>query len=393
MASVCWVRIARATLLGVAALTAGGACLPSKTAPRMSATPDQNMTAAAQLLAQDLAVQLGRSRQMQVVVDPFLDRTTGQQTYASQLTELETKTAVRAALRSATFLDFDSEGAKAATFVLSGLVSTVAPDQYVVTASMTERQSGLVIAQAASRFRAPGLDGTPSAFYADSPSLVRDRSVEGYIRTVDTTAGQPADALYVEQIPTAALLAQALEAYNAGQWADALRHYEAAAARPDGQQLRTLNGVYLSYVRLGRTTDAEAAFGRIAALGLASGNLAVKFLFRPGSTDFWPDPSLTGMYPIWIRQIALALRRSTNCLSVIGHTSRSGSDSTNERLSLSRAAAVMALLEKADPEIAGRLKPQGMGFRQNIIGSGTDDARDSLDRRVEFAVVPCGLSQ
>jgi hypothetical protein len=31
-----------------------------------------------------------------------------------------------------------------------------------------------------------------------------------------------------------------------------------------------------------------------------------------------------------------------------------------------------------------------MGFRQNIVGSGTDNVVDALDRRVEFKIVPCG---
>ena len=33
--------------------------------------------------------------------------------------------------------------------------------------------------------------------------------------------------------------------------------------------------------------------------------------------------------------------------------------------------------------------PRGAGSRENIIGSGTDDQRDALDRRVEFRVTPC----
>ena len=35
-------------------------------------------------------------------------------------------------------------------------------------------------------------------------------------------------------------------------------------------------------------------------------------------------------------------------------------------------------------------KPSGMGFRQNTVGSGTDNVVDALDRRVEFKIVPCG---
>ena len=30
------------------------------------------------------------------------------------------------------------------------------------------------------------------------------------------------------------------------------------------------------------------------------------------------------------------------------------------------------------------------GFRENIVGSGSDNAVDALDRRVEFKIVPCG---
>jgi len=36
-----------------------------------------------------------------------------------------------------------------------------------------------------------------------------------------------------------------------------------------------------------------------------------------------------------------------------------------------------------------RTKPSGMGFRENIVGSGTDNVVDALDRRVEFKIVPC----
>ena len=39
--------------------------------------------------------------------------------------------------------------------------------------------------------------------------------------------------------------------------------------------------------------------------------------------------------------------------------------------------------------VGARIKTQGMGFRENIIGSGTDNAVDALDRRVEFKVVGC----
>ena len=73
---------------------------------------------------------------------------------------------------------------------------------------------------------------------------------------------------------------------------------------------------------------------------------------------------------------------------VVGHTSKTGSEKFNERLSLQRGAAIQASLEAMAP-IQGRLKPVGMGFRENVVGTGSDDLRDALDRRVEFKVRAC----
>ena len=46
-------------------------------------------------------------------------------------------------------------------------------------------------------------------------------------------------------------------------------------------------------------------------------------------------------------------------------------------------------LAAESPAVAGRVKPSGMGFRENIVGSDSDNAVDALDRRVEFKVEPC----
>ena len=89
--------------------------------------------------------------------------------------------------------------------------------------------------------------------------ITRDRVAEGHIRTSQTAAGTEADALYLERLPVAALVNEAVRHYEAGQYEQALRHYQAAAERPDGQQLRVLNGLYLSHQQLGQADAAEAA--------------------------------------------------------------------------------------------------------------------------------------
>jgi outer membrane protein OmpA-like peptidoglycan-associated protein len=47
------------------------------------------------------------------------------------------------------------------------------------------------------------------------------------------------------------------------------------------------------------------------------------------------------------------------------------------------------LIEAQAREMTGKLQAVGMGYRENIVGSGTDDLRDALDRRVEFKVRSC----
>lgn len=39
--------------------------------------------------------------------------------------------------------------------------------------------------------------------------------------------------------------------------------------------------------------------------------------------------------------------------------------------------------------IGARAEASGRGFRENIVGTGTDDVRDEIDRRVEFRFSQC----
>ena len=157
-----------------------------------------------------------------------------------------------------------------------------------------------------------------------------------------------------------------------------------------GEQLRSVNGVYLSNAKLGRTSEAEQAFARVVALGIANNELGVKFLFNPGTTEFWSDRSISGPYGMWLRQIARGAKSSRACFDIVGHTSRTGSEATNDALSRQRADMIRQRLIAEASELASRSRASGMGFRQNLVGSGTDNAVDALDRRVEFKIVACG---
>ncbi|MGZ5714671.1 MAG: OmpA family protein, partial [Caldimonas sp.] len=219
--------------------------------------------------------------------------------------------------------------------------------------------------------------------------LVKDKVIEGYARTSETPPGQRGDAFYLERIAEATLVNEATTLYNQERYVESLGRYRSALAMPAGEQLRIVNGIYLASAKLGRTVEAEQAFGRVVALGIAYNELGVKFLFNPGSTDFWSDPKISGAYAMWLRQIARGVATAGSCMTIVGHTSKSGPAAINDALSLKRAAIIRQRLTVEQPVLATRTKAEGMGFRQNIVGSGTDNGFDVLDRRVEFKIVPC----
>ena len=71
--------------------------------------------------------------------------------------------------------------------------------------------------------------------------------------------------------------------------------------------------------------------------------------------------------------------------------SPTGPTALNERLSLRRAEYVMQRLQEEAPQLGSRMIANGMGSRANIVGTGSDDVTDAVDRRVEFRALDCGL--
>jgi outer membrane protein OmpA-like peptidoglycan-associated protein len=330
-----------------------------------------------------------------VTIDPMLDTVTGQQTETTMLLERRVVQRIGSAYPQFEILPFQTSNLARAQYLLTGTLARVptAPlgkPTVRLNLALTELRTGIVVAQAWSLAREENLDQTPSRYYRDVPVLIRDKVVEGYAKTATTPAGLHADAYYLERLGAASVISEATTLYNAEKYEDALGQYRSALSTPQGEQLRVQSGIYLSSMRLGNVAEAEQAFGRIVALGIAYNELGVKFLFNPGSVDFWSDPKISGAYGMWLRQIAREATAARSCIAIIGHTSRSGPGAVNDALSLKRAQYVRQRLLVEAPELAGRTRAEGMGFRQNIVGSGTDDGFDVLDRRVEFRIIPCG---
>ena len=131
------------------------------------------------------------------------------------------------------------------------------------------------------------------------------------------------------------------------------------------------------------------AFGKVVDYGLKGDRLAVKFLFKPGSTQFYTDRKVRAPYDSWLEKIAERTAVNKGCLEVVGHTSATGLAPINDRLSGLRADYIKDRLEDEDRSLRGRIVATGKGSREMIVGTGRDDASDALDRRVEFKTAKC----
>ena len=333
-----------------------------------------------------------------VVIDPLIDGSSGAQSVTTR-----SMGARLAALMREQYPQYDVQPFSAANVARNPLVligtftavnaqrqPTGTREAYRICFALADLKSGKLVSKGLAFSKTEGVDSTPLAHYRDAPAWTEDPATQGYINTCQRTrAGDPINALYSERIVAAAYVAEAIEAYEAGRYQASLDLYTSAQRTSAGDQFRVYNGVYLNNWKLGRRDKAEAAFGKIVDYGLERQRLAVKFLFRPGSTAFGTDAKVTGPYPLWLKAIATRASAGTSCLEVTGHTSATGPEPLNERLSLLRAEYVKAQLEANVPALGRRTIAAGMGSKQTMVGSGRDDASDALDRRVEFKVIGC----
>jgi outer membrane protein OmpA-like peptidoglycan-associated protein len=334
-----------------------------------------------------------------VVIDPLIDGVTGAQTQASRAMGNRIVGLIRERYAQQYVVQpFTAGNVEKSPLVLVGTFTGVNKERktegqreaYRICLALADLKTGKLVSKGLAFARTDGVDATPLAAFRDAPAFTEDNATTGYIRTCQgTRAGDPIHPLYADRIVAGALIGEATDAYAAGRYEEAFNLYKSVASTPSGQQARTWSGLYLTSLRLRRNDEAARAFGQLVDQGLEAKKLGVKFLFRPGSTGFATDPRLPQPYPMWLREIAAAAQKRQSCLEVVGHTSATGPEPVNERLSLLRAESVRQQIERLAPPLAKRMVAGGAGSRETLIGTGRDDASDALDRRVEFKVIGC----
>lgn len=349
-------------------------------------------------LLDDAQAQVGDEART-VVIDPLIDANTGAQTVSTVRMGEKLQALLKQGHPGWTLKPLTRATLESRPLLLIGTLTPVTversidkqPDAFRVWLTMIDLRTQRVVAKQLDRATVNSVDPEPLRYFRDSPSWHRDKTVAGYINScqVNTKIGDAADADYLQRLPGAAILNEAMLAYNDGKLPEANKLYKEARNLTEPGDLRLLNGLYLTSWQLGHRDEAKEAFSQLVDSGLEAKRLPVKLLFKPGTVQFNDIGDLGTQYQMWLGAIADEAGKAPVCVRVTGHTSRTGSASANERLSLRRAEAVAQTLTTRNRSLGARLKVAGAGSREALVGLGTDDQRDALDRRVEFKVVDC----
>ncbi|OYW67159.1 MAG: hypothetical protein B7Z40_08460 [Bosea sp. 12-68-7] len=334
---------------------------------------------------------------VELVIDPLIDAASGAQSAATRAMQQRLVEIVRTSYPRFVVQPFTPEVLARNPVVLVGTFTAISqagneapPDAFRICLSLADLASRTVVAKGVARATPDDVDVTPTPYFRDVPVWAKDQATDAYVKTCQgTPMGGRLDPAYVDRLPANALIQDGIAEYEAQRFREALAFYRTARKLPGGDQHRVRVGTYLANAKLGRRDDAVDAFGDLVDYGLSTEHLSVRLLFRPGSTQFIDNPQTTEPYPMWLSQIATRVRQKNACLEIVGHTSRTGPPSLNERLSVLRAQFIMDLLLTGMPDGRSRMIASGRGFRDNLVGTGKDDASDALDRRVEFKVIGC----
>lgn len=340
-----------------------------------------------------------QSGQNLVILDPVIDVDSGQIVQVSRQIETLMMDETTTKFPQFTVARMTSQNLPQAAYILNGTIQLddytrggIATKYYRVDSSIVDLKTGLLIKTLRIWIAETNLDYQPVSSYEDSPVYSKDNYVNDLVDLTQSTP-ETTEHQYYSFLGTQALLVEAESSYDQKDYKTALSLFKAALLRTDGDIVRTYAGLYETYLKLKDNAAAELAFGQLVKASVTqSSTLQVKFLFEVDSVDFINDKQLREQYMVWTRQIGQFFSHNQYCVQIEGHSSHTGTEHYNNLLSLKRAEKIQSLVSENYPDLMTKIKAIGKGFTGNIVGTGTDDARDAIDRRVEFKVVSCELS-
>lgn len=325
-----------------------------------------------------------------IPVDLFFNEHSAEEATASKNLQQNLVAALTASLPNASFGPMDTRNIQNARWVtLASYASVKAAEvnkdgQWIrLKVAIADVKSGEMVAQVVTHVDAKQFNTAPTRFFKSVPMYLTDTSHKDRNAVLAGQRRPLGQGLMVR-----AAMMEATQSFDVENWVEAEQRFS-KVLELSPVHTGALSGLYEVLWLRGNKTEAEKVFVRLSAAGIEAGSLSVKLLFKLSSTDFIDEADLNQQYQLWLRAIGQAVIAKNVCLDVNGHASASGSIEFNQRLSLSRAARIVSRLQQSASLSKGALASYGKGSTEMIVGTGADDATDSIDRRVEFVVRDC----
>jgi len=299
---------------------------PSPPAPPTPVPFDDALLRAANDLFSKAVVPPGDGK-IELVIDPLIDGISGAQSTATRLMQERIVALVRKSYPRFDVRPFSSEALSRGPVVLIGTFTAInnagaadgPRDAYRICLALADLRSKSIVSKGVARAKPEAIDVTPTPAFADNPVWAADPATSIYIKACQgTKPGDPIDPVYVERIGTSSLISDAILEYDDRRYREALAFYRTALKMTGGDQLRVRSGIYLTNWQLNRRDDATDAFGSLVDYSLAGKKLSMRFLFKPGSTQFVDDPKISAPYPMWLSQIEPGRCSGTHVFNSLG---------------------------------------------------------------------------
>jgi outer membrane protein OmpA-like peptidoglycan-associated protein len=332
-----------------------------------------------------------QSQLKKIVIDPFIDAETGYPLKVNaRINEI---ISAEIAKRFAVAGEMEPENLFVSEYVLSGMVSLENQKEgqrnvSKVYAAVFEKSSGIVHASASVLI--DQFDTTPMDIYKDSPVYLKGQNYDQHVASVKKLPNETVEPGYRAKLDTKALKVKGDRLYEQKEFNKSQTFYNMAADRTPSPEMEILNGQFTNAIHQGKLAEAEKIYGKLLRVSISeTSEISSKISFGPNSKQ--PLASKSALYNVYIREIANFVASDPRChLKIVGHSSRTGTVSYTDQLSLQRALNILKQMEAYEPSVEGRSEAIGRGFRENIVGSGKDDITDEIDRRVEFKFIGCG---
>ena len=325
-----------------------------------------------------------------IVVDPFIDVESGYPVKAN--TRIVNLVSAEIMKRFQITGEMEPANLNVSEYVLNGMVSIdntseTTKGRYKIRATVFEKSTGQILA-AATVFVAR-FDTTPLDIYKDSPVYLKGKSYDQFVSSVRQPPTGSTSKGYQDRLQVKAMLVKGDKLYEQKEFKQSLSYYNQVAERTDGQAMETYSGQFTNLAKQGQFDEAEVVYAKLAQASISeTQEISNKITFTPNA-KVPPDEKLK-LYTIYVRQIAKLVASVSSCrVKIVGHCSKTGSASYNDKLSLQRAQWIQKQMITYAPEVKDRLEPIGRGFRDNLVGTGADNITDEVDRRISFAFNSC----